>query len=176
MEGFPQGHREGAEGLMITLMDELRASMRMSFCLTKPTSMAVLKGVTDYSPENLPSKSVQTEQFLLALVKARAERWLSGQALATLDVNTHLERAADATLIELSAEIWAHEENVAFEFEEIRPASWWEHLKQRHFPRWAERRWPVRYRRSKRVVSVNLQGLFPEAPREAGPCCIKVIR
>jgi len=30
--------------------------------------------------------------------------------------------------------------------EEKVPASWWDHLKQDHFPEWLKQRWPVRFR------------------------------
>lgn len=31
---------------------------------------------------------------------------------------------------------------------EITPTSWWQHFKQDYFPRWALRRWPVRYNKA----------------------------
>lgn len=38
------------------------------------------------------------------------------------------------------------------------PADWWQHFKQRWFPRWALNRWPVRLAE----VTVHASELFPE--------------
>ena len=38
------------------------------------------------------------------------------------------------------------------------PADWWQHFKQRWFPAWALRRWPVQ----KHVRTMKLMGFYPE--------------
>jgi hypothetical protein len=52
-------------------------------------------------------------------------------------------------LLRLNAHVWAQkvqdeEVTLRAEFSASWPATWWQHLKQRWFPAWALRRWPVR--------------------------------
>lgn len=43
------------------------------------------------------------------------------------------------------------------------PATWWQAFKQRFFPRWALRRWPIQFTTVKRPdVVVEAEALFPE--------------
>jgi hypothetical protein len=70
--------------------------------------------------------------------------------------------AARAALDELTASVvLSFRARVAGErlkTETIRfPADWWEAVKERWFPAWAKRRWPVSYR----VVTMEARGLYP---------------
>lgn len=38
------------------------------------------------------------------------------------------------------------------------PASWWQHLKERWFPRWAKRRWPVQYE----TIRIDAKAVYPK--------------
>lgn len=73
------------------------------------------------------------------------------------DAEVSLEECfdVDALVLRLKTKIWATEISV----EETRhPADWWEACKERWFPRWALRRWPVRYR----VFDVTAYHKYPK--------------
>lgn len=44
------------------------------------------------------------------------------------------------------------------------PSDWWQAFKERWFPRWMKRRWPVRMT----IVEVEKAGLYPEIPWRGG--------
>lgn len=50
----------------------------------------------------------------------------------------------------------SREESVAY------PADWWQHLKERWFPQWALKRWPVRMQAKTLALSADASCLFPE--------------
>lgn len=75
------------------------------------------------------------------------------------------------TRVRLSCDIWCHDEQAIVKFEPVSyPATWWEHLKQRWFPRWALRRWPVRLTTVERPpVTVRACAMFPNVSRRDDP-------
>lgn len=93
----------------------------------------------------------------------------------------HLEWEANRIRVSLRGYVWTqniqHEEQsteVVCEFSA--PADWWQHFKQRWFPAWALRRWPVALKKETQRKSVThkfeCRALFPdfkyEAPRDVG--------
>jgi hypothetical protein len=59
------------------------------------------------------------------------------------------------------------------------PATWWQHWKQDHAPRWFTRRWPIRYKTVERTVEYEVCAMYPEADLllpNLGPAVIHVLR
>ena len=42
------------------------------------------------------------------------------------------------------------------------PSDWWQHFKQRWFPRWALRRWPVRLKHDLQEVTLSKYTFYPQ--------------
>lgn len=99
-----------------------------------------------------PSAPHVLKQVALEAVPFHSRRSLRPTALNGLSVDILKGEVEDAVLC-LGAYVWAEvlqNERVTFDvaeshaFEASWPATWWEHVKQRWFPRWALARWPVK--------------------------------
>jgi len=64
---------------------------------------------------------------------------------------------ADTVKLELRGFIWAEPEHLR-QYEFKKPATWWQHFKERLFPSWMRVRWPVRYV----TEVVNVDAIYPE--------------
>jgi hypothetical protein len=51
----------------------------------------------------------------------------------------------------------------------VTPETWWQHFKATHFPQWAARRWPVKYRTHVIELEVDRWLTFPEADLRYDP-------
>jgi hypothetical protein len=70
------------------------------------------------------------------------------------------ERIGPDLLLRMVSMVWADEpKQVAVEF----PADWWQHFKQRWFPKWALKRWPVKMARK----VMEAQHYYPQLPQTA---------
>jgi hypothetical protein len=69
---------------------------------------------------------------------------------------------ADEYLMRLTAYVWCRVDN---EERHEYPTTWWDAVKQRWFPKWALRRWPV----SVTVVTVKRGVIYPEFAPKSGP-------
>ena len=85
-----------------------------------------------------------------------------------------MEREGRRMVMELSAHVWSQtlqDETVTLAVEY--PATWWQALKQRAFPAWALRRWPVRMATVTQQHTFKTIALLPgfayEQPPNAGP-------
>jgi len=50
------------------------------------------------------------------------------------------------------------------------PSNWWQHFKERWFPGWAKRRWPVQYR----VEILEAHALYPKVSFPDSPHAIRI--
>jgi hypothetical protein len=83
-------------------------------------------------------------------------------------------------IVRLNKNIWTEQiqdETVTLEVET--PATWWQHLKQDLFPKWAIKRWPVKMIKKEKKHTFKTHALFPEfnyeAPRECGQFIIRTM-
>lgn len=84
----------------------------------------------------------------------------------------------DDVIVDLRGYVWAQRiQNETAILTVEYPATWWQHFKQRWFPRWARRRWPVRMQTKTREYEFTCHALHPgfkyEAPKQLGPVVIK---
>jgi hypothetical protein len=134
-----------------------------------------------------PSASHAFKQVALEAVPFHSRRSLRPAVLNGLSVDILKGEIGDAVL-GLSAYVWAEvlqNDRVEFNvdesgtFEASWPATWWEHVKQRWFPRWALAHWPVRLETKRETWRVKKSqthvfktvALLPEFKYEAPPGC-----
>lgn len=70
---------------------------------------------------------------------------LSRQEIEAHRVSVSVEEMADSLIAEIRVYWLGRRDHQKRAYEKV-PASWWQHLKQRWFPKWALRRWPVKTR------------------------------
>lgn len=104
------------------------------------------------------------ESVFLERVRFSAQRMLSSQMMASIELKTWEEFEAQRMVAELRTEVMGAHRSVTYDLDELRPASWWQALKSEHFPRWALERWPIKNKTIVRRVVVDLRALWPDAP------------
>lgn len=83
-----------------------------------------------------------------------------------------IDRMSGEMFADLSAYVWSEviqDEAISFKFET--PSDWWQHFKERWFPKWALRHWPVVMRMHAQTHQFRTTALFPEFKYEAPPGC-----
>lgn len=78
------------------------------------------------------------------------------------EVADYTGRELERAIYRFTAYAWAeriqHEEQlVHHEFHVDMPVDWWQHFKERWFPRWAIRRWPVRTKRHTEIAETKVK-------------------
>jgi hypothetical protein len=106
-------------------------------------------------------------EIVLQRVQLYATNVVPTAILRHLKAEAHLSHVADEMIIRLSAQILGEtvpEVDVTF------PVTWWDAVKDRWFPRWSLRWFPVEYRR----VTVDKHTLFPsiEVPGHEAHICV----
>ena len=84
---------------------------------------------------------------------------------ARVRTSEHLSFLADGLAAQLIARVTAQnlgDETVRLEVNT--PSDWWQHLKERWFPAWARRRWPVLYTTKFQSVELKRYMLYPDFP------------
>jgi len=99
------------------------------------------------------------EKLKMAVIQAISPHLLGDR----VDIDTMSQFMADEIVLRVTGHIWA-EQLVSDEFQW--PADWWEAFKERWFPAWAKRRWPVRYERHRLDVKAVYPNLRPSVPDE----------
>lgn len=84
-----------------------------------------------------------------------------GIANLEVDVSPHLERL----VFRLTAMLLNGPKKERIDIEERYPADWWQAVKERWFPAWAIKRWPVNYK----VISVHKEMVTRMCPHIATP-------
>jgi hypothetical protein len=85
--------------------------------------------------------------------------------LQALDAQMIEDHAFQTTLCRLSAYVMTEklaDETKAAEM--VTPASWWQHLKDSHGPRWFRRLFPVKRTVCYATVHFEAKGVYPDAP------------
>lgn len=96
---------------------------------------------------------VTLESVRFACQHHLSARGFYGAPLTT--VSTMLDHMTNDMIVMMEREIWA-EPKVTHTVRH--PLDWWEHVKQRWFPAWALKRWPV----AETVHELHIQRLYPE--------------
>lgn len=62
------------------------------------------------------------------------------------DIERRIDDLTDSILVEIRAQVFVRGERIEISSEEV-PLTWWDHVRQRYFPSWVNKRWPIRTRR-----------------------------
>ena len=91
-------------------------------------------------------------RFILERFKARV--YFDQSVLRTMELTAFQDIARDSLAYQLSIMVaaWRNERILQV------PANWWEHFKQRWFPKWALKRWPVLF------VTYDAVTYLPQVP------------
>lgn len=101
-------------------------------------------------------KAVELEKYLFASTQHISRRFAE-----EMRVSSEISPVVNGMIFTLTQAIWGHK--VGDRVAEY-PADWWQAVKERFFPRWAQRRWPVKYKQ----VEFETRDLFPEVKGEPG--------
>lgn len=76
------------------------------------------------------------------------------------DITQRIEYATDDLVLQMRSYVWAQEiqhdtSQATVELEVEVPADWWQHFKERWFPAWARKRWPVATRTIRKTETVT---------------------
>ena len=104
-------------------------------------------------------RTVTLEKLKFAMQQAISNELLN----AHVDVQEHIDWMTDQAVVSIRGFIWAETlESETFQW----PADWWQAFKERWFPAWAKRRWPVQYERHKLDVKAAYPNLKVSVPEQ----------
>lgn len=90
------------------------------------------------------------QQVILEKLRIDIEQTLSMQGLHFArnhaEMSAYVDNAARALVVRLTTYLIAGPEEERVDVEEKWPTDWWQAFRERWFPHWWLRRWPVRYR------------------------------
>ena len=72
-----------------------------------------------------------------------------------------LDRFVDEVRVRVTTYIFGVDMPITHQVSILVPKTWWEHLKDDHFPKWWKKRWPVLHKRVWRNVVFNHWALLP---------------
>ncbi len=115
--------------------------------------------------EPLDKPLVIYEEFVLETIKGVIEKRCSRQFLDQLSFKARIAHIADDISFQLKYKIMGKEDVKAHSYEsklvaEV-PLTWFDHLRERFFPKWALHRWPVSYRKIYATVEYRRFRLCP---------------
>ena len=85
---------------------------------------------------------VETREITLKRVAYGCQQYLDNES-CLFDASFDLERSVMGGMIaSIRGYVWAEHID---DYQRRWPADWWQHFKERWFPAWALKRWPVRY-------------------------------
>ena len=76
------------------------------------------------------------------------------------DIERSTTWATDKVIVRFNASIASQHIDTLEDYTFKAPSDWWEAVKERWFPAWALKRWPVCYR----VDTINVLALYPQIP------------
>ena len=95
-------------------------------------------------------------KVVLGRMKFAIETALSGLDIETeTNISEWIDFTADNIRIEVRGFVW---EEQLERRETSYPADWWQAFKERWFPEWAQRRWPIKYTH----YIVDIKALYPD--------------
>jgi hypothetical protein len=97
---------------------------------------------------------VKLERFKFAIQQVFDEQALFGEP-PRIDIQEHTRFMADQAIMTIRQNIWGLE----VQRQECKwPADWWQAFKERWYPEWAKKRWPVRYEQ----YVITARELYPQ--------------
>ena len=105
--------------------------------------------------EQVNYRTVELEKFKLVALQYLDEKLADFGEPPKLDISAHTSFMLDQLVLRLQQCVWGRE----VERQECQwPADWWQALKERWFPAWAKKRWPIEYKR----VVITARELYPQ--------------
>ena len=93
----------------------------------------------------------------LEKLKFAIQQRLTGEFMAKVDISIYSEFLADEIYLRVKGFVWAEAENV--QHQEIKyPCDWWQAFKEKWFPVWILRHYPVTYKK----VVIDVKAIYPE--------------
>jgi hypothetical protein len=99
------------------------------------------------------------ETIKLEKVKFALLQYLSNELIS--DIRFTDDYLSDMIIAQVRGYVWAEE--VGKEFVRY-PADWWQAVKERWFPAWAKRKWPVKYTSWKLEIKATYPDFRPALP------------
>jgi len=103
-------------------------------------------------------RQVELEKIQLAILTVFSDEALVG---AVTKVNTCHDDVMHRTIVELAATVLGQRSQWC---RFAAPATWWDHVKERFFPLWLKRRFPIRYREEIVEATAMLPSLALDIP------------
>uniref|UniRef100_A0A6M3L0X3 Uncharacterized protein n=1 Tax=viral metagenome TaxID=1070528 RepID=A0A6M3L0X3_9ZZZZ len=108
----------------------------------------------DWASEPSDGASVAWRRVILEQVPLAMRSTLAGYGMATDDIEVRADWLGELLAVQVKDFILAQ---TLEEHKATYPSDWWQALKERWFPKWALRRWPVRHT----TVELKAQALYP---------------
>lgn len=120
-------------------------------------------------------KFQEFEQVVCEVVRYQIQKHLSRELtlLRNLELKSWMDQHARSVVVELTSVALAKHRKEETGWVSY-PADWWEALKERWFPKWMLRRWPVKY--TKRVVEQTVYHCCPHMDIEARSNHVKFLQ
>jgi len=80
---------------------------------------------------------------------------------STVEFQYNLDRFMDEVRVRIESYIFGVDMPTTYTVSILVPETWWQHLKDDHFPEWWKRKWPVKYKSVFRDVVFNHWALLP---------------
>ncbi len=111
------------------------------------------------------NKAVETQRILLEQMKFRISKAISGPMSLNIKADVRYQELTDAMIMELRTNVMSESlqdttQSVEFTF----PSGVWQHFKQRWFPKWMKRRFPVKATEYTKNVTFQRMALYPSIP------------
>ena len=99
--------------------------------------------------------NAQTKEIILERLTFGLAHRLSSNIMDNMEVNCYLDRFADHIVFQIKNYFWGEKSpELIIEY----PLNWWQAFKQRWFPQWALKRWPVILK----VHHLNVLTIYPD--------------
>jgi hypothetical protein len=97
---------------------------------------------------------ITAEQVILKRFRCAVERQISTESYIHAKMDSLFDYVLGRMRIELERYVWGR----SIEIKKVMyPQDWWEAFKEEFFPRWACKRWPVKFR----CVSFDVREMYP---------------
>jgi hypothetical protein len=112
------------------------------------------------------SKADKIEEYRTYTLKSLKVQLAKRFGAATLEKTSVefeylLDKFVDDVHVRVTSYIFGVDMPTTYTVSVLVPKTWWEHLKEDHFPEWWKRKWPVQYKEVYRDVTFNHWALLP---------------
>ena len=105
--------------------------------------------------EQITFSEKRLQKFKLVLLQYLGPKLIDFGEPPELEFSTVADWMSDDIVLRIKQEVWGRE----VERQEHQwPADWWQAVKERWFPAWAKKRWPIKYRH----VRILARELYPK--------------